>query len=194
VVLRNFRKHRPIITFVPPTCYNLKTVLQTSLPYPISKSTTVLNSQTHQCYIVKKQGKKLFQFRATSCWWCCLFSPVLNWDFWDGFCLSVRFLCSLTLSAASLGSRRSGISFTRRCPEFHCRNLRPLGFPFTNKSKPECGVFTVDCGDQYSTIQLEEGGRSYQVLSISPDNTIRIFDIELWGAAPESFNANPYII
>jgi hypothetical protein len=75
----------------------------------------------------------------------------------------------------------AGYSFTRRCPEFHCQNLRPLGFPFTSKSKPECGVFAIECGDQTSTIQLEEGGRSYQVLRISPDNTTMRIRDELIG-------------
>ncbi|XP_059447404.1 LEAF RUST 10 DISEASE-RESISTANCE LOCUS RECEPTOR-LIKE PROTEIN KINASE-like 1.1 isoform X3 [Corylus avellana] len=70
----------------------------------------------------------------------------------------------------------AGYSYTQRCPEFHCGNLRPLGFPFASLSQPECGVFTIECGNPYSTIQLEEGGRLYHVQRISQDNTIHIKD------------------
>jgi hypothetical protein len=68
---------------------------------------------------------------------------------------------------------------TQRCPPFHCSNLGPFRFPFTNKENPECGFITVNCGYPYATIQLEDGGRPYEVLSISQANTIRIKDIQL---------------
>ncbi|XP_059447412.1 LEAF RUST 10 DISEASE-RESISTANCE LOCUS RECEPTOR-LIKE PROTEIN KINASE-like 1.1 isoform X4 [Corylus avellana] len=68
---------------------------------------------------------------------------------------------------------------TQRCPPSHCSNLGPFRFPFTTKENPECGVFTVDCGYPYATIQLEDGGRPYEVLSISQADTIRIKDTQL---------------
>jgi hypothetical protein len=68
------------------------------------------------------------------------------------------------------------------CAHFLCRNPRPIGFPFANNTNPKCGLFKVDCrDDQYPTIQLGDGGRPYEVLSISQNNTmssILIFDID----------------
>ncbi|XP_062152335.1 LEAF RUST 10 DISEASE-RESISTANCE LOCUS RECEPTOR-LIKE PROTEIN KINASE-like 1.1 [Alnus glutinosa] len=79
-------------------------------------------------------------------------------------------------------SAQEEMIYTKRCPPFHCGHLGRIGFPFANNTYPECGVFTVDCrDDHYPTIQLEDGGRPYEVLNISESNTMssmRIFDIE----------------
>jgi hypothetical protein len=66
------------------------------------------------------------------------------------------------------------VRYTKNCPPFQCGHLGMIGFPFTKKENPECGVIIVDCGDPYSMIQLEDGGRRYEVKNIS--NTIRISD------------------
>jgi len=74
---------------------------------------------------------------------------------------------------------------TQRCAPFRCGDLNMTGFPFTNMSEPECGLFTVDCWDgQHPAIRLEDGGKLYhlyEVLNISQNNTmssILINDIE----------------
>ena len=69
---------------------------------------------------------------------------------------------------------------TQRCPEFHCGYLNVTGFPFTSLSNPECDVIKVDCEGQYPKIQLGKGGRPYEFLGTSPNNTIRMVDTELW--------------
>jgi hypothetical protein len=77
-------------------------------------------------------------------------------------------------------SAQEEMRYTQRCAPFRCGNLKTIGFPFANNTNPECGLLTVDCRDQNPTIQLENGGGPYEVLNISPDNTIiRIFDEQL---------------
>ncbi|XP_059440747.1 LEAF RUST 10 DISEASE-RESISTANCE LOCUS RECEPTOR-LIKE PROTEIN KINASE-like 1.1 [Corylus avellana] len=81
-----------------------------------------------------------------------------------------------------LNSAEEAVKYTQKCPPFHCGLLGNIHFPFTSKSKPECGVFKVDCQDDHdkpSTIQLEDDGREYEVRSISLDNTIFINDTQL---------------
>ncbi|XP_059434527.1 LEAF RUST 10 DISEASE-RESISTANCE LOCUS RECEPTOR-LIKE PROTEIN KINASE-like 1.1 [Corylus avellana] len=75
-----------------------------------------------------------------------------------------------------LYSAEAEVRYTKKCPLFPCGNLGALGFPFANRTNPECGVFTIECRDNAPPmIQLEDRGRQYEVLSISPDNTtIRI--------------------
>jgi hypothetical protein len=76
--------------------------------------------------------------------------------------------------------------YTERCPPFRCGHLGDIHFPFANKTNPECGVLTVDCGGPNPTIQLaanqqEDGERRYEVLNLSQNNTmssIRIVDVE----------------
>jgi hypothetical protein len=74
------------------------------------------------------------------------------------------------------------MGYTQRCPPFHCGHLGNIHFfPFANETNPECGVFTVDCWDPYSPIiQLEDRRKPYKVLNIFENNTIRVFDTQLW--------------
>jgi hypothetical protein len=136
---------------------------------------------------VKKQGKTLFQFGATSCWWCSLFvfsGTELGIFGMASLFLFVFFVLSHLLL---LHSAQEEVEHTKNCPLLRCGDLRPLGFPFANKTNPECGVFTIECRDDGSlTIQLEEGRRPYHVLGISQDNTIRIKDEWLGEQHPAS--------
>jgi hypothetical protein len=85
-----------------------------------------------------------------------------------------------------LNSAEEELQYTKKCPPFRCGSLGDIHFPFANTTTPECGVFTVDCQFPNSTIQLEDDGRSYEVKSISQDNTIFINDKELG----EDFKSN----
>nr|GMD65951.1 LEAF RUST 10 DISEASE-RESISTANCE LOCUS RECEPTOR-LIKE PROTEIN KINASE-like 1.1 [Ipomoea batatas] len=61
------------------------------------------------------------------------------------------------------------------CPkQFPCGNLGNVGFPFSNVSRPECGLYTLNCGSSpYQTITL--GQHQYGVRFIG-DNFIKLFD------------------
>nr|GME20845.1 LEAF RUST 10 DISEASE-RESISTANCE LOCUS RECEPTOR-LIKE PROTEIN KINASE-like 1.1 [Ipomoea batatas] len=61
------------------------------------------------------------------------------------------------------------------CPkQFPCGNLGKVGFPFSNVSRPECGLYTLNCGSSpYPTITL--GQHQYGVRFIG-DNFMKLFD------------------
>ncbi|GLT58211.1 hypothetical protein SLA2020_311230 [Shorea laevis] len=64
-------------------------------------------------------------------------------------------------------------------PPFNCSNSTALVFPFTEKGRPECGLFLIDgCHERVQKIQLEKGGgRWYTLEGISqPGNIITIHD------------------
>ncbi|XP_031112544.1 LEAF RUST 10 DISEASE-RESISTANCE LOCUS RECEPTOR-LIKE PROTEIN KINASE-like 1.1 isoform X2 [Ipomoea triloba] len=63
------------------------------------------------------------------------------------------------------------------CPkEFTCGNLPNLSFPFSNVSRPECGLYTLDCGaTPYPTITLELGQHQYGV-EVNRGNLMFLFD------------------
>jgi hypothetical protein len=92
---------------------------------------------------------------------------------------SVFLFVFFALSNLQLLHSAEEVRYTQKCLPFNCGHLGMIGFPFAKTESPECGVFTVDSGDQYSTIQREGGGRRYEVKNISQDNTIRIRDTEL---------------
>nr|GMD70311.1 LEAF RUST 10 DISEASE-RESISTANCE LOCUS RECEPTOR-LIKE PROTEIN KINASE-like 1.1 [Ipomoea batatas] len=61
------------------------------------------------------------------------------------------------------------------CPkQFTCGNLGNVGFPFSNVSRPECGLYTLDCNaSPYPTITLAQ--HQYGVRFIG-DNFMKLFD------------------
>ncbi|KAK2635234.1 hypothetical protein Ddye_030026 [Dipteronia dyeriana] len=67
-----------------------------------------------------------------------------------------------------------------RCPPFHCGRLGYIGFPFSNRTHPECGLFVVDnCTEQDGPkIQLVEKESSFYVQEIAQDNTLWLYDIK----------------
>ena len=71
------------------------------------------------------------------------------------------------------------------CSSFHCGKFGIIGFPFFNTKYPFCsGLLAVNCDGTPPTIQLELGGRQYEVKKISYTNTTqsttRIEDPLLW--------------
>ena len=66
---------------------------------------------------------------------------------------------------------------------FQCGKFGIIGFPFTNSKHPFCrGLLPVNCDGTPPTIELEWGGRQYEVINISYTNTTqstRIKDLVL---------------
>ncbi|KAL5830573.1 hypothetical protein ACOSQ3_020041 [Xanthoceras sorbifolium] len=64
-----------------------------------------------------------------------------------------------------------------RCPPFLCGG-RNIGFPFSNHTHPECGLFVVDnCNERFfPKIQLVKNELSFYVKDISQDNTLWLLD------------------
>ncbi|KAJ4823649.1 hypothetical protein Tsubulata_041404 [Turnera subulata] len=83
----------------------------------------------------------------------------------------------------------------RNCPPFYCGNLGEIKFPFTNSTRPEyCGPFVIDdCNKVHPNIQLEKGGRWYELENISQANTLlindKVFQKQLSSNSCESFNS-----
>nr|XP_034926542.1 LEAF RUST 10 DISEASE-RESISTANCE LOCUS RECEPTOR-LIKE PROTEIN KINASE-like 1.1 isoform X2 [Populus alba] len=79
-------------------------------------------------------------------------------------------------------SKDDGWAFNK-CPPFNCGKLGEIRFPFTNNTSPEiCGPYVVDgCHEQSQRIQLERGGKWFELNSISQADTISITDEELGG-------------
>ncbi|XP_019172584.1 PREDICTED: LEAF RUST 10 DISEASE-RESISTANCE LOCUS RECEPTOR-LIKE PROTEIN KINASE-like 2.5 [Ipomoea nil] len=75
----------------------------------------------------------------------------------------------LQLAQGESSSRQSS------CPkQFTCGNLGNLSFPFSNVSRPECGLYTLDCNaTPYPTITL--GQNQYGVRFIG-DDFMKLFD------------------
>ncbi|WRX13298.1 Protein kinase domain - like 10 [Theobroma cacao] len=65
----------------------------------------------------------------------------------------------------------------RNCPPFPCGKLGEIGFPYTPRDRPECGLFVVGgCEGNIQKVQLKQGERWYQVDSISQAGTVTIYD------------------
>ncbi|GMI74898.1 Leaf rust 10 disease-resistance locus receptor-like protein kinase-like 4 [Hibiscus trionum] len=66
------------------------------------------------------------------------------------------------------------------CPRFPCGKLGDLAFPYTQRDRPDCGMFVVKgCNsstNQSVQVQLEQGGRWYEVDEISQGDTLTIYD------------------
>ncbi|KAK8529529.1 hypothetical protein V6N12_060308 [Hibiscus sabdariffa] len=67
------------------------------------------------------------------------------------------------------------------CPSFPCGKLGDLTFPYTQADRPDCGLFLVNgCNsttiNQGVQVQLEQGGRWYEVDKISQGDTLTIYD------------------
>ncbi|KAG6759602.1 hypothetical protein POTOM_036086 [Populus tomentosa] len=79
-------------------------------------------------------------------------------------------------------SKEDGWAF-KKCLPFNCGKLGEIKFPFTNNTSPEiCGPFVVDgCDEDSQRIQLERGGKWFELHSISQANTISITDKDLRG-------------
>ncbi|KAK0574119.1 hypothetical protein LWI29_018443 [Acer saccharum] len=65
-----------------------------------------------------------------------------------------------------------------RCPPFQCGHLGNIGFPFSNRTHPECGLFVVDNCTEHEApkIQLVKIESFYYVIDISQDNTLWLHD------------------
>ncbi|KAK0574860.1 hypothetical protein LWI29_030212 [Acer saccharum] len=74
-----------------------------------------------------------------------------------------------------------------RCPPFRC-GLLNIGFPFSNQTHPECGLFVVDnCNEQEGPkIQLLKNESFFYVKEIFQDTTLKLHDLPI----SESFD-NP---
>ncbi|KAL8470760.1 hypothetical protein ACS0TY_033360 [Phlomoides rotata] len=63
---------------------------------------------------------------------------------------------------------------------FRCGGLSSLEFPLSRVDDPECGVFLVDgCDSDNPIIQLEAGGRWYEILRKVSQNSLSIRDPEM---------------
>ncbi|GLT91849.1 hypothetical protein SLE2022_097170 [Rubroshorea leprosula] len=78
------------------------------------------------------------------------------------------FLLFLALSSFEiLHAADQEAEWFEKCPPIVCGNFSALAFPFTDKGRPDCGLFTIDgCNDTVQTIQLEKGGRWYTMEGI----------------------------
>jgi hypothetical protein len=154
------------------------TLFFTSLPYPISKSTTVLIRKTTY-YIVNSLQKKLYKH---------VYFILFQSD---------RFLVVIFVFAGELGVLQWLLSlclfslfsqtlccFTRLKKEkdtsknvspFIVENSAASTFPFANSTNPECGLCRVDCDERKPMIQIgfewDKRSRSYEVINISQSNT-----------------------
>lgn len=83
------------------------------------------------------------------------------------------FLCHLGLQSAEKEMKPH-----RNCPSFRCGKLGEIKFPFTNSKFPtHCGLLMVEgCDNDVQKIQLEKGGRWYEIINISQANAIFIHD------------------
>ncbi|KAG6757733.1 hypothetical protein POTOM_038057 [Populus tomentosa] len=79
-------------------------------------------------------------------------------------------------------SKEDGWDF-KKCPPFNCGKLGEIRFPFTNNTSPEiCGPCVVDgCDEDSQRIQLERGGKWFELHNISQAGTISITDKDLRG-------------
>ncbi|KAG6759604.1 hypothetical protein POTOM_036088 [Populus tomentosa] len=78
-------------------------------------------------------------------------------------------------------SKEDGSAF-KNCPPFNCGKLGEIGLPFTNKTSPEkcSSPCVVDgCDEDSQWIQLERGGKWFELHNISQANTISITDKDL---------------
>ncbi|KAG6759603.1 hypothetical protein POTOM_036087 [Populus tomentosa] len=70
----------------------------------------------------------------------------------------------------------------KKCSPFNCGKLGEISFPFTNNTSPDqrCGPCVVDgCDEDSQRIQLERGGKWFELHNISQANTISITDEDL---------------
>ena len=96
---------------------------------------------------------------------------LLNWGFRMG---SVSFLVLFILShSALLSSAEKELKHPPNCSFFQCGKLGWLHFPFNNETNPECGLRTLgNCTEAAPQIQLERGGRHFEVKNIQGDTII----------------------
>ncbi|XP_062110039.1 LEAF RUST 10 DISEASE-RESISTANCE LOCUS RECEPTOR-LIKE PROTEIN KINASE-like 2.3 [Humulus lupulus] len=59
-----------------------------------------------------------------------------------------------------------------KCPPFSCGKFGLIQFPFNSMKSPGCGVFSLDCSENKTKIQLKEGGHWYGVKSFSQADSI----------------------
>ncbi|XP_061989753.1 LEAF RUST 10 DISEASE-RESISTANCE LOCUS RECEPTOR-LIKE PROTEIN KINASE-like 1.1 [Rosa rugosa] len=83
------------------------------------------------------------------------------------------FISFLLTTLAVLHSAKAERNYTR-CPPYLC-NGGNISFPFKYWAHPrECGLYSVDCSEAFSRIQLKEGGYWHEFSSISESNNISI--------------------
>ncbi|GLT91837.1 hypothetical protein SLE2022_097080 [Rubroshorea leprosula] len=103
------------------------------------------------------------------------------------------FLFLVLTSLENLHSAGEEEWWDKKCPPFKCGYFTAPGFPFTDKGRPECGLFLIDgCNETVQKIQLEKGvGKWYPVEGISqPGNIITIHDDVLLLSPDCEFSAN----
>ncbi|XP_031248133.1 LEAF RUST 10 DISEASE-RESISTANCE LOCUS RECEPTOR-LIKE PROTEIN KINASE-like 2.1 [Pistacia vera] len=67
--------------------------------------------------------------------------------------------------------------FNPRCPPFDCGYLGNIGFPFSNRTHPECGLLVVDnCTENVHKIRLGKDGQWFSIRGISQDNMVLLYD------------------
>ncbi|XP_031251952.1 LEAF RUST 10 DISEASE-RESISTANCE LOCUS RECEPTOR-LIKE PROTEIN KINASE-like 1.1 isoform X2 [Pistacia vera] len=67
--------------------------------------------------------------------------------------------------------------FNPRCPRFDCGYLGIIGFPFSNRTHPECGLLVVDnCTENVQKIRLGKDGQWFYTTGISQDNMVKLYD------------------
>ncbi|KAG6759600.1 hypothetical protein POTOM_036084 [Populus tomentosa] len=78
-------------------------------------------------------------------------------------------------------SKEDDWDFNNKCPTFNCGKLGEISFPFTNNTSPEiCGPCVVyGCDEDSQRIQLERGGKWFELQDISQANIISITDKDL---------------
>lgn len=109
--------------------------------------------------------------------WLCFYS-----SFGDLRMAAVSLLVLIVLSQFVLlhfagAEEENSYHHRRNCPPFPCGKLGEIGFPYTPRDRPECGLFVVGgCEGNIQKVQLKQGERWYQVDSISQAGTVTIYD------------------
>ncbi|KAJ4849541.1 hypothetical protein Tsubulata_033928, partial [Turnera subulata] len=140
-------------------------------------------------------GVKIYRNRTDNVSFSCssLFLA-LNWGTQE-WLLSSSPLSFSVFFPALLNKDGIGNSHFRNCPPFYRGNLGQIKFHFTNSTRLEhCGPFVIDdCNEVHPNIQLDKGGRWYELENISQANTLLINDKEfqkqLSSNSYESFNS-----
>ncbi|XP_044490276.1 LEAF RUST 10 DISEASE-RESISTANCE LOCUS RECEPTOR-LIKE PROTEIN KINASE-like 1.1 [Mangifera indica] len=67
--------------------------------------------------------------------------------------------------------------FNPSCPRFRCSFIGDIGFPFSNRSHPGCGLLVVDgCSEPVPKIQLGKDRTWFNIFDITQNNMVRLYE------------------
>lgn len=67
--------------------------------------------------------------------------------------------------------------FNPRCPHFNCGYLGNIGFLYSNRTHPDCGLLIVDnyTKNVHQKIRLGKDGPWFNMTGISQDNMVELY-------------------